>query len=366
MYPQLSDIPTILPTTMYSLRCFLRTEVGSFVQYVACPNCYEVYEYKDCIKRCGTKDTSEKCSRMIGRRPCGTLLLKSIKLATGRLSLRPFKTYCYMPIKNSLQELLNRPGFQDACERWRTRKVTEGVMSDIYDGKIWKDYQEYKGEPFLSLPFTYGLMLNVDWFKPYKHLEYSVGAIYLTIMNLPRQVRFKQENVLLVGLIPGPKEPSLTINSLLRPFVDELLMFLNGIQMNVHAKGSKLVRCALLCVACDIPACRKVVGFLGHSATLGCSKCLKKFPGSVGCKDYSGFDMSEWPPRNNKQHRKDVSAINACKTKSKKNDLQTSLGCRPSFLLDLPYFDPVRMAIIDPMHNSQTYFKEGLARTKYD
>lgn len=138
---------------MYSLRCFLRTEVGSFVQYVACPNCYEVYEYKDCIKRCGTKDTSEKCSRKIGRRPCGTLLLKSIKLSTGRLSLRPFKTYCYMPIKNSLQELLNRPGFQDACERWRNRKVTEGVMSDIYDGKIWKDYQEYKGEPFLSLPF---------------------------------------------------------------------------------------------------------------------------------------------------------------------------------------------------------------------
>ena len=118
--------------------------------------------------------------------------------------------------------------------------------------------------------------------------------------------------------------------------------------MNVHAKGSKLVRCALLCVACDIPACRKVVGFLGHSATLDCSNCLKKFPGSVGCKDYSDFDMSKWPPRTNEQHRKDVKAINACKTKSKKSDLESSLG---SVLLDLPYFDPVRMAIIDPMHN---------------
>ena len=26
-------------------------------------------------------------------------------------------------------------------------------------------------------------------------------------------------------------------------------------------------------------------------------------------------------------------------------------GCRYSVLLDLPYFDPVRMTIIDPMHN---------------
>ena len=344
MYPQLSDIPNLLPTTMYSLRGFLKTETGSFKRYVSCPNCHEVHNYKDCIKRCGTKETSEKCS-------CGTLLLKPVKSTTGKVFLCPLKTFCYMPIKNSLQELLNRPGFHDACESWRTRNVVEGTMSDVYDGKIWMEFQEYKGKPFLSQPFTYGLMLNVDWFKPYKHLEYSVGAIYLTIMNLPRQVRFKQENVLLVGLIPGPKEPSLTINSYLRPLLDELLTFLDGVFMSVHGNGSNLVRCALLCVACDIPACRKVIGFLGHSATLGCSRCLKKFPGSVGNKDYSGFDISKWPPRNNRQHRKDVNSINACKTKTRKKELESTLGCRYSVLLDLPYFDPIRMAIIDPMHN---------------
>ena len=32
--------------------------------------------------------------------------------------------------------------------------------------------------------------------------------MYLTILNLPRKIRFKQENVLLIGLIPGPKEPN--------------------------------------------------------------------------------------------------------------------------------------------------------------
>ncbi len=96
-------------------------------------------------------------------------------------------------------------------------------MSSIYDGQIWAEFQEYNGKPFLSQPFTYGLMLNVDWFKPYKHLEYSVGAMYLTIMNLPRQKRFKEENVLLVGLIPGPHEPSLNINSFLKTLVEDLL-----------------------------------------------------------------------------------------------------------------------------------------------
>ena len=33
-----------------------------------------------------------------------------------------------------------------------------------------------------------------------------------------------------------------------------------------------------------MPAGRKACGFLSHSALLGCTKCLKVFPGSVGNK----------------------------------------------------------------------------------
>lgn len=130
-------------------------------------------------------------------------------------------------------------------------------------------------------------MLNIDWLKPFKCLEYSVGTMYVSIMNLSREYHFKPENILLIRLIPGPKEPPITINQFLAPLVGELLKFLDGIKLNVHAKGEKMVRCALLCVAWDIPACRKVNGFLSHKAVLGCSKCLKAF---IRKRDYSGFD----------------------------------------------------------------------------
>lgn len=56
-------------------------------------------------------------------------------------------------------------------------------------------------------------MLNVDWFKPFKHTVYSVGVIYLVIQNLPRTVRFKPENIIIVGTIPGQNEPKLTIST---------------------------------------------------------------------------------------------------------------------------------------------------------
>ena len=31
--------------------------------------------------------------------------------------------------------------------------------------------------------------------------------------------------------------------------------------------------------------------------------------------------------------------------------MECKFGCRYSVLLDLPYFDPIRMHVIDPMHN---------------
>ena len=81
-----------------------------------------------------------------------------------------------------------------------------GVLSDIYDGSIWKEFLNYKGQLFLSQSHNLALMLNCDWFQPYKHAQYSVGVLYLTALNLPRSIRFKPENILTAGITPVPKE----------------------------------------------------------------------------------------------------------------------------------------------------------------
>ena len=57
--------------------------------------------------------------------------------------------------------------------------------------------------------------MNVDWFQPFKHIAYSVGVIYAVIINLPRVMCYKKENVMIIGVIPGPKEPNKQINSYL-------------------------------------------------------------------------------------------------------------------------------------------------------
>ena len=106
------------------------------------------------------------------------------------------------------------------------------------------------------------------------------------------------QNVILSGIIPGPSEPNDDINSFTKPLVDELLEFWNGIPIRMQNGSTETVRAALLCVACDMPAGRKCCGFLAHNATMGCNKCTKRCPGGFGPKDYSGFERSQWIPRN--------------------------------------------------------------------
>jgi hypothetical protein len=48
-----------------------------------------------------------------------------------------------------------------------------------------------------------GLMINLDWFQPYEGTYYSTGVLYAAICNLPRDVRFLPENIMILGIFTG-------------------------------------------------------------------------------------------------------------------------------------------------------------------
>ena len=101
------------------------------------------------------------------------------------------------------------------CSNWVNYNTVNGSLNDISDGKMWKDFTMYNEEPFLELPNNIALAFNINWFNPYKHTQYSIGAVYLTILNLPRTQKYKIENTIIVGLIPGLNELTLFFNLLL-------------------------------------------------------------------------------------------------------------------------------------------------------
>ena len=288
------------------------------------------------------------------RRKCNTVLLKHVKYGL-KSKLVPRKLYVYKSVISSLNKLLCCPDFLQKCELWRTKHNYMGnVFTDVSDGEVWKKFQIVNGRPFLTLPNNLCLKLNLDWFNPFKHIQYSVGVLYLVIENLPRSERYKLENIMIVGTIFGPKEPKIHINSYLKPLVTELLELWSGKMLNTSSFfGVVPVRCALTCIACDLPATRKLCGFLSCAASQGCSKCQKNFPcNKFGEKsDFSGYERDEWLPRTHAIHMEQVSEVCSAKTASRQQELEKQYGARYTELLRLPYFDVIEYHVVDPMHN---------------
>ena len=73
---------------------------------------------------------------------------------------------------------------------------------------------------------------------------------------------------------------------------------------------------------------------------------------AVICQLAGKSERSKWILRTNETHRGHVKKLQTkYKTKTKRQSKEKKYGCRYSVLLHLPYFDPVRMLLIDPMHN---------------
>ena len=282
-YPALGSLAAAVPASLYLLHKMLGTNEETFLKYVICIKCKSLYKFENCFERIRGVNESKRCNHVANpnhrlqqyRKPCDQLLLMKIQSIHGKITLYPFKTYCYKPLKTSIQELIQRKNLEEICEEWRNRKTDKDVMSDVYDGKIWSSFNDKDEHDFFTKPRNYGVIVNLDWFAPFKHVSnFSIGAIYLVLMNLPRCERFKRKNLILVGLIPNmDKEPP--TNTFIQPLVEELKEAWNpGFQLKSHSSKVLTYRVALICVGCDIPACRKLCGFLGKVSVFNYLGCI--------------------------------------------------------------------------------------------
>ena len=142
---------------------------------------------------------------------------------------------------------------------------------DLYDRRLWNQYSG-----FFSQSRSIGLMLNIDLFQSFDH----------TTKCWPRKERFKKENIILVGVLQAIEHEPCHVNSFLNPLVQEMKCLYNGETFfTAESPRYRLTfHALLLCAACDVLAVWKLCGLKGHAANLGCSRCLKVFPGEIGNK----------------------------------------------------------------------------------
>jgi len=169
-----------------------------FSKYVICQKCGSLYEFSEYFEKTST-GSHPKVYKHIAfrnhphlcrRQPCGHVLVKEVIIKQGS-NYYPHKTYCYCSNIQSLSDILLRKTSLDQCELQKSCQIPDGILCDIYDGRVWKEFLDSDGTSFFSKPYNIGLMLNCGWFQTYKHTEYSIGVLYLVILNLPRSIRFK-------------------------------------------------------------------------------------------------------------------------------------------------------------------------------
>ena len=119
----------------------------------------------------------------------------------------------------------------------------------------------------------------------------------------------------------------------------------------LHKGRTVCIHVALLATICDIPATAKLGGFLGHSSKHACWKCNKRFPYNESLKrvDFSGVDVGGL--RTHDQHKSAALRARSAVTPAERTETETETGSRFTELMHIPYYDCVRQAIIDPMHN---------------
>ena len=192
--------------------------IDNFVEhteYVVCPSdaCNALYSLSELLSNAGTSVT---CSAQSYGKTCGYMLCFEKQLAFGRCKWTPYKTFTFIRPSVWLKKMYANKTFVSLLKDHLKQQSEEDLLADVWDGNIWKEFQHDPIDPskqFLSNKFNLGLLINVDWFKPFKRSEYKVAALMLSVLNLPRRERFRKRWTMIVGIIPGPTEHKIHLNT---------------------------------------------------------------------------------------------------------------------------------------------------------
>lgn len=311
--------------------------------FVCCPTCFQIYPFdpkspptypEQCTYRATQR--SPECKRSLRKGDQSEMTQTSSK------PKKPARLYHYHELQDWIARLYARPEIEQCLDRkHKVQKSCNDTTWDILDAPELQGFMGPEGDPthpFLQGPGNEGRLffsLNMDGFNPLSNKESgkkdSTGAIYMVCLNLPPGIRYNFENMFLVGIIPGPHEPSKEqINHVLLPLVDDLLrIWTHGFFLTSTTKypQGRLVHGAVVPLICDLPAARQMSGFAGHSSHNFCSFC------TLQAEDITNFNYGSWTSRSVGEHRDIATQWRDARSEMKQAELYEEYGIRWSELL---------------------------------
>jgi hypothetical protein len=183
-------------------------------------------------------------------------------------------------------------------------------------------------------------------------------------LNLPPEERFKRENILIVGFVPGPNNPK-NLDSFMYPLVEEFVALERGVEAwNGYRQKAFTLHAYIAVVTGDMPGRSKLQGFKGSRALRYCPYCYAMavhsgnstycpfhmphdIPSDSAATGRTDYDILDLPSRGDTDTRRGAADIVA----SGSDELAKKYGINNLALLArLPSIDLVRSFPPDSMH----------------
>lgn len=317
-------------------------------EFICCPSCFALYPLSESVPR-HCPYTSTKSSKS-----CDAKLWRK-RTIRGKEMEFPVRKYLHQSLRHWLARMLSRKEIEQWLEHPRTGDPND-PMQDIFDGLALQRFAApWESHPFLQAPddeLRLIFSLSVDGFNPYQMKEakksVSSTAISMVCLNLPSHLRYRPENMYLVGVIPGPTKPNTEqTNHFIKILVDELKLFWNP---GVHYTRTslrpfgRLSRIAMVPLVCDLIGARTVAGVGPHQHTYMLCTCCTR-----GQDDIEDTRPAE--PRDLESHIVAATAWRDAESTHEREKLFNSNGIRWTELLRLGYWNPILYVVVDSMHN---------------
>jgi hypothetical protein len=290
-------------------------------------------------------------------RVCNEPLWKLREIGEHRMVYTPIRRYLHQDLKSWVGRLLSRVGMEDLLDKYPQGAPEDPgtPVDDIWQSDVFLHLKDSTDHPFFASPNEEGRLvfgLAVDSFNPFHNKQakqkVSSTGIWLVLLNLPPHLRYLPENMCLVGVLPGPKKPSLDeMNHSLKLVVDDLLEFWQpGVfftRTHNYPRG-RLYRGMLVPLIGDMPAVRQIIGLGSVVAHYFCTFCDLDFD------DIDVLDREEWPAKSLDDVRYFSGLWKDASSELDRTKIFEAFGLRWTALLDLPYWNPILYTVIDSMH----------------
>jgi hypothetical protein len=225
----------------------------------------------------------------------------------------PHKKFTYIPViprlvgffKNAdlVEKMQYRGGGTDNPN---SHHHVPGTIKDIFDGTHYRTLQtthvtvDDKKRPykFFSDPRDVALGLSTDGFAPFRRRQTTAWPLLLFNFNLPPEIRILIDNILCLGVIPGPKKPK-DFDSFLYLLVEELLTLALGVRAyDAYLSELFRLRAYLILIFGDIPAISMAMCMTGHNGFRPCRMCNiqgLRIPDVRATTHYVPLDRSRHP-----------------------------------------------------------------------